>query len=176
MEQNKKSILIIDDEKLILNFFQELLSNDGYLVKVARTGEEGLRAIEKECFNLIIVDKNLPGLSGLEVVKSAKKLNPNTEIIIITAYGSMESAIKAIELGVNRYLTKPFEDINRVRENIKNALEKQDRNLKFKKLLGETVESNKRLREHNLRMQSELSKMNNRYNQGVKRKYYRQFN
>jgi len=156
MEHDKKSILVIDDEEVILDFFQELLSKDGYLVKVAKTGEEGLEAIRGEFFNLAIVDKNLPGLSGLEVIKRAKKLNPDTEIIIITAYGSLESVMEAIKLGVLSYLTKPFEDIKKVRENIKKALERQDSKFAFRKRMEEMAEGNKRLRDLNLRIESKL--------------------
>ena len=72
MEQNKKNILVIDDEEVILELFRELLSRDGYVVKVARTGEEGLAAMGKEFFHLAIVDKNLPGMNGLEVIKRSK--------------------------------------------------------------------------------------------------------
>ncbi len=159
MEQNKKNILVIDDEEVVLEFFQELLIEDGYLVGVARTGEEGLEAIEREFFDLVIVDKNLPGINGLEVIKRAKKLSPDTEIIIVTGYASFESVMEAIELGVISYLTKPFEDITKVKNNIKKALEKQDSKFKFRKRIEEMVEVNKRLREQNLRMQSELERL-----------------
>ena len=156
MEQNKKSILIIDDEEVVLEFFQELLAEDDYLVSVARTGEEGLEAIGRESFNLVIVDKNLPGINGLEVVRRAKKLSPDTEMIIVTGYASFESVTEALELGVIGYLTKPFDDIVKVKNNIKKALEKQDNKFKFRKKLEEMAEANKRLTEFNLRMQSEL--------------------
>ena len=137
MEQNKKNILVIDDEEVILDFFQELLSKDGYVVKVARTGEEGLAAMGKEFFHLAIVDKNLPGISGLEVIKRSKELSPDTELIIITAYGSVESVIETTKLGVIDYLNKPFEDIKKVREIIRKALERQDDILAFRKRMEE---------------------------------------
>jgi DNA-binding NtrC family response regulator len=144
MEQNKKNILVIDDEEVILELFQELLSKDGYVVKVTRTGEEGLAAMGKEFFNLAIVDKNLPGISGLEVIKRAKKLNPDTEMIIITAYGSVESVMEAIKLGVLNYLTKPFEDLKNVREIIRKALRRQDDRFALRKLMEEMAEGSKR--------------------------------
>ncbi len=156
MEQNRKNILVIDDEEVILDFFQELLSKDGYVVKVARTGEEGLVAMGKELFNLAIVDKNLPGINGLEVIKRARKLNPDMEIIIVTAYGSLESVMEAIKLGVLNYLTKPFENIKKVRENIGKALKRQDDKFAFRKRMEEMSEGNKRLRELNLRIERKL--------------------
>jgi DNA-binding NtrC family response regulator len=144
MIQNRKNILVIDDEEVILDLFRELLSKEGYVVKVARTGEEGLTAMGREFFHLAIVDKNLPGISGLEVIKRAKELNPDTETIIITAYGSVESVMEAINLGVLNYLTKPFEDLKQVREIIRKALKRQDDKLALRKLMEEMAESSKR--------------------------------
>ena len=156
MEQNKKNILVIDDEEVILDFFQELLSKDGYVVKVARTGEEGLAAMGKEFFHLAIVDKNLPGMNGLEVIKRSKEMSPDTQIIIVTAYGSLESVMEAIKLGVLNYLTKPFDNIKKVRENIGKALKRQDDRFAFRKRMEEMEEGNKRLRELNLRIEKKL--------------------
>ena len=156
MEQDKKNILVIDDEEVILDFFQELLSKDGYVVKVARTGEEGLTALGKEFFNLAIVDKNLPGINGLEVIKRCKELSPDTQIIIVTAYGSLESVMEAIKLGVLNYLTKPFENIKKVRENIRKALKRQDDRFAFRKRMEEMEEGNKRLKDLNLRIEKKL--------------------
>ena len=159
MEQDKKIILVIDDEEVVLEFFKELLAEENYSVSVARNGEEGLEAIGKEFFHLAIIDKNLPGINGLEVVRRAKKLSPDSEAIIVTGYASFESVTEALELGVISYLTKPFEDIGKVKGNIKKALEKQDSKFKFRKKLEEMTETNKRLTEFNIRMQNELEKL-----------------
>ncbi|UCD84087.1 MAG: response regulator [Deltaproteobacteria bacterium] len=152
-------ILIIDDEEVVLEFFQELLAEDDYSVSVAKNGEEGLEVMGREFFNLLIVDKNLPGINGLEVIRKAKKLSPDTEAIMVTGYASFESVTEALELGVISYITKPFEDITKVKENIKRALEKQDNKFKFRKKMEEMTETNKRLTEFNQQMQAELERL-----------------
>jgi CheY-like chemotaxis protein len=119
---SRKKILVVDDELIIRQVFRDLLSKEAE-VQVAETGELGMAALSREPFDLIITDKNLPGLSGLDLAQEARKRNPVSRVILMTGYPSLVTAQQAIELGVMDYLEKPFEDIRDVRDKIRAALE-----------------------------------------------------
>ncbi len=146
MLEDKKSILIIDDEEIALEFFRELLKVDDYAVSVARSGEEGLRILRARPVHLVIVDKNLPGLSGFEVINAIRKFNPGIAMIMISGYSSTESVIEAIKLGVVDYFTKPFEDVAAIRGKIRMILEIQDKSTKFQEHMSRLAHSNEKLR------------------------------
>lgn len=118
-------ILVIDDEITIQHTFARVLKQQGYEVKCVGTGADAINLLKSETFNLLIVDKNLPDTSGLEIIYSAQELQPGVEVIIITGYASYESAIEALRLGVYDYLEKPFAKMGFVVEKIKRALQKQ---------------------------------------------------
>ncbi len=118
-------ILVVEDEETVMKLFSHILEMDGYYVETAETGEQAVELIETNQYNLLIVDKNLPGISGLEVVKLARQIQPHTEVIIITGYASYQSAVSALRLGVFDYLEKPFPDINIISEKVQRALERQ---------------------------------------------------
>ena len=107
MENTK--ILVIDDESLIRFSIQEALQLEGYQVSVAAQAQEGLSLMGQEEFDIIITDLRMPGLSGIDVIKKAKEMSYPAEIIMITAYGTIESAVEAIKMGAYDYVTKPFE-------------------------------------------------------------------
>ena len=105
-----KHILVVDDDPIVCGSLTELLRFEGYDVETASDGEEALALLEKDSFNLIITDVSMPGLSGFDVLKRVKQDHPLTEIILSTAYGTVESAVEAIKLGASNYLTKPLVD------------------------------------------------------------------
>jgi len=119
------SILIVDDEPVVRDMFEFLLANSGYQVNLAANAEEALESLENFDYNLLIVDKNLPGLSGLELMQRVRELRPQAEFIVITGYASYQSAVEALRLGALDYLEKPFEDIDLVRRKIDRAVERQ---------------------------------------------------
>jgi len=118
-------ILVIDDEITIQHTFARVLNQQGYEVKCIGTGAEAITLLNREQFDLLIVDKNLPDTSGLEIIYSAQELQQGAEVIIITGYASYESAIEALRLGVFDYLEKPFSTMGFVVEKIKRALLRQ---------------------------------------------------
>ncbi len=140
-------ILIIDDEEVVINVFQELLSSREYRVFQAMSGKDGLDIVQQRPFPVVILDKNLPDISGIEVLRKIKEVNPSTEVIIITAYGSMETAIQALELGAYDYIPKPFGDLKDVRTTIDRALEKYRISSENKSLLRELQEKTDALEE-----------------------------
>jgi len=113
------SILLIDDEKVLLEAVSDDLKENGYKVTTAVSGEEGLRSFKMLQHDLVIIDLKMESMDGLEVSRQIKELSPETPIMILTGYGSMETAIEAIRLDLDDYVVKPvnrddlFEKIQR---------------------------------------------------------------
>jgi nitrogen regulation protein NR(I) len=103
------NILIIDDDDQLRISFEKLLSEEGYSVKSAASGEAGLKKIQDEIPDLVILDMRLPGMSGLETFQAVHEIEPKLPVIIMTAYGTTETAIEATKMGAFDYVLKPFE-------------------------------------------------------------------
>ncbi|HVO74974.1 MAG TPA: sigma-54 dependent transcriptional regulator [Ignavibacteriaceae bacterium] len=119
----KDSLLIIDDEADIRNLLLKLLNLEGYKVLCAENGKNGLALVQKEDFGVVLADVRLPDINGLELIQKIKKINPLTEVIIITAYGKIEDGVRAIKEGAFDYITKGDED-NKIIPVIERAMEK----------------------------------------------------
>jgi DNA-binding response OmpR family regulator len=102
-------ILLIDDDPGLLESLSEVLRQEGYEVSTSSSGEEGLDTLKSESFDLVLLDIRLPGLDGEVVMREIYNYYPETVMIIISGYGSLESAITAIRLGVKDYFIKPYE-------------------------------------------------------------------
>ena len=100
-------ILIIDDEDLFREDLASLLRQEGYSCQTAADGETGLRLAEAEEFDVVLCDLVMPGISGLEVVDRLSTYCPGTSVLVVTAYGSLETAVEAFRKGVADYLLKP---------------------------------------------------------------------
>jgi two-component system, NtrC family, response regulator AtoC len=111
-----RSVLIIDDEENIRKYLGQSLTRDGFEVHTAQYGKEGINLLMQKHMDVILLDLNLPDINGLEVLEELKKIDVESIIIIITAYGDISSAVNAMRLGAYDYLTKPFdvEDIELV--------------------------------------------------------------
>lgn len=103
-----KRILVVDDEAIVRESLKEWLEEEGYKVETAEQGEEALQKLGKVDFGVMVLDLRLPGKDGIEVLKEAKEHHPDLKSIIITAYPSVETALKATRLGALDYLVKPF--------------------------------------------------------------------
>jgi two-component system, NtrC family, response regulator AtoC len=101
-------ILIIDDEPLMRLSITDALKAVGYEVRAAASGHEGMALLNKESFDVVITDLRLPGADGLTLLQACKQRSPRTEVIVITAHGSVDSAVEAMKLGAYDYITKPF--------------------------------------------------------------------
>jgi two-component system response regulator AtoC len=115
-------ILIVDDEEVIRTSISLYLRQEGYQVDVCATGEEGLRRLTETDADLLLLDVKLPRLGGLDVLKRAKALKDDLIVIMITAYGSVESAVQAMKTGAYDYITKPL-DLDELDVIIKKGLE-----------------------------------------------------
>jgi two-component system, NtrC family, response regulator PilR len=116
-----EKILVVDDEKSMREFLEILLQKDGYKVCCAENGEEALKAIRQDKFDLLITDIRMKPIDGLELLKQCKTISPSTAVIIISAYASAETAVVAMKEGAYDYLPKPFK-IDEMRTAITNAL------------------------------------------------------
>ncbi len=104
----KARILIIDDDEAILDSCTQVLEKAGYVVKGARDGIEGLQFLKSESFHSVLLDLKLPGADGMEILGHIREDSPETPVIIITGYASVESAVEAMRQGAFDYVAKPF--------------------------------------------------------------------
>jgi len=106
--KKKAKVLVVDDEAIIRESLRDWLSDVGHQVLIAENGPQALEIIEKEKPSIAIVDLVMPGMDGIELLKRAKEISPHIEVIIITAYGSVPTAITAMREGAYDYIEKPF--------------------------------------------------------------------
>lgn len=103
-------ILVIDDEEVLRDVLETLLQRENFETLSAASGEEGLALLDEEEFDLIILDMMLPGMDGKETLRSIKDTHPDTPVIIVTAYSSIDGAIDAMKMGAFHYIPKPFKN------------------------------------------------------------------
>jgi DNA-binding NtrC family response regulator len=118
-------ILLVDDEVVFTTNMSKLLTNRGYKVTAANSGDAAIQALEKENFDVVVLDLKMPGMDGLTTLKEIKKLGLFTETLILTGHGSIDTALEAIKLGAYDYLTKPCE-IDDLLGKIEGAWHKKD--------------------------------------------------
>lgn len=128
-------ILVVDDEKLIREFLLETLRRKNYDVTVVENGKKACQALSEITFDLVITDMKMPDLTGMDILKKVKDASPNTLVIVITAYASVENAVEAMRLGAFNYLIKPFTP-----DTIETVVEKANEHLRL-------VDENSYLRE-----------------------------
>ena len=131
MKANEYRILVVDDERDICRALEFLLSREGYKVATAYSGQDALKKIEAEEFDLVITDLKMEGITGMELLERAVVLRPNMIVIIMTAFGSVESAVEAMKKGAGDYIVKPF-----INEDVKMTVK---RLLEHKKVLMENL-------------------------------------
>ncbi|HRS96835.1 MAG TPA: response regulator, partial [Smithella sp.] len=105
----KLSILIVEDGQSQREQLRDFLRSEGHAVSEAENGEKALQSFLKGHFDLILLDYKMPGMDGLEVLKEVKRINPEIDVIIITAYGTIETAVEAMKAGAFDYITKPVD-------------------------------------------------------------------
>jgi diguanylate cyclase (GGDEF)-like protein len=154
--QTSMRILIADDDESLRSVLKQVLSGDGYEVTLASTGEEALKAFLKRPFSLVISDIRMGGMSGIELLKEVKRLRPDTQVIIITSYASLDTAITAIQTGAYDYLVKPFEDIALISSVVRRATEKIRLTEENKNLIEKLKRQNEELERANMTLK-ELS-------------------
>ena len=111
MEVKKKTvrILVVDDEEIIRDMLFDTLTQAGYTVKTAKDGSDAIAQIGNESFDIVITDIKMPDIGGMGLLIRVRRTNPNVCVLLMTAYGTIKSAINAIKLGAHDYICKPFE-------------------------------------------------------------------
>jgi two-component system NtrC family response regulator len=127
----KPHVLLIDDDQSLRRVIEYSLVENGFAVRPASSGEEGISFFQKESFDAVITDITMPGMSGMDVLEKVRKEDPGLPVIIITAYGTIESAVSAMKQGAFDYITKPFN-----RDELRITL---DRALRMRRLERENV-------------------------------------
>lgn len=104
----RANVLVVDDEQIVCNSCKKILSQQGHNVQIASSGREALRKVEEDKYDVVIADWKMPEIDGMEVLRIVKKNHPDIIPIMITGYPSVESAVKAMRLGISNYLPKPL--------------------------------------------------------------------
>ena len=121
----QKTLLVADDDASIRSLLKQLLSDEGFNVLEASTGIEVVDKVKETSPDLVIMDVRMPELDGIEALARLKSTNPKTAVLIMTAFGSSNAAIRAMELGAFDYITKPFE-LDKISHSVKRVLDYQD--------------------------------------------------
>lgn len=101
-------ILVVDDDAMLRNLLVDVLTHEGYIVDVAACGEDALARLDVQPVDLVITDVVMPGISGVDVLRNARRKFPDLDVIVMTGYASVDTAIRSIRLGAVDYITKPF--------------------------------------------------------------------
>jgi DNA-binding NtrC family response regulator len=135
-ERSTSKLLIVDDERIALKNLEYVMKKEGYEVVATQSGPHALRLLEEHEFDVVLTDLRMEKVDGMQILKRCRELHPDTEVIMITAYATVDSSVQAMRKGAYYYIAKPFK-LDEVRKIVKEALEKI--NLK---------RENRRLREH----------------------------
>ena len=124
MTVKEARILVVDDEPTILETLQAILQAEGYVVDTAGDGETAIQAIRARPYDLVLTDLKMPGIDGLGVLAEVRKSSPVTVTLMMTGYGSVDSAIEAVHLGAYEYLLKPME-VSELKQAVRRSLERK---------------------------------------------------
>lgn len=138
-------LLIVDDEPVILQILRAVFEDQPYRVTTVATGSDARAVIAEQGCDILVTDKNLPDIGGLDLLRLAKERDPSTEVIVVTGYGSLETAIAAMELGAYDYVLKPLNNVFEIRRKVERALDRQRISRENTRLLGELRQKNDEL-------------------------------
>ncbi len=130
-------VLVVDDEPSILAAIRMALEDTGWEIETADTAEQGLARFREAHFDAVVTDKNLPGISGVDLIREIRAVDDQVRIIMITGFASVESSVETLNLGVDAYLEKPFKDIFEISRVLEETLkERTDRWMSGRRLLA----------------------------------------
>ena len=135
-----RRVLIIDDEEIARSNLEHILAKQGYSIATAESGRDGLNLLENERFDVVLTDLRMEGVDGMKVLEESRRVNPSCEVIMITGYATVDTAIEAMRRGAYHYISKPYR-IEEVRKTVAEALEKI------------------RLREENVQLKEDLKRL-----------------
>ena len=144
-QAQRKHLLIVDDEPVILQILKAVFEDEPVRLTCVGTGTDALRVLDEQPVDLVITDKNLPDVNGIELLKAAKSINAFTEVIVITGYASLDSALTAMEHDAFDYVVKPLNNVFDIRKKVRRALEKQAMAIENRALLDSLKAKNEAL-------------------------------
>jgi DNA-binding NtrC family response regulator len=159
MASLSNAVLVVDDEKSVTDVMSLLLKRHSLQVDIAATANDGIRKLLDSSYGCLMVDKNLPDKSGLDVIAEARRLHPYCACIVMTGFPSYESILAALRMGAIDYLEKPFTDLQLVAQKVVRAVEQQQvvfQRDTFAKMLRELRADVKKRDELLVRQQSDL--------------------
>ncbi|HSM88112.1 MAG TPA: sigma-54 dependent transcriptional regulator [Candidatus Limnocylindrales bacterium] len=145
------NILIVEDEPRMRRLLEISLGEEGHTIQVVEDAETGLKALRKDTVDLVLTDLKLPGMNGLDFLQEAKKINPAVPVVVMTAYGSVETAVEAMKAGASDYVLKPFTmaemklvinkelDVQRVREENRSLREALGKRYHFQNIIARSA-------------------------------------
>jgi len=134
------TVLVVDDEPLILEVVASAISMRGIPVITSNNAEQALALLRQRIFGCLLTDKNLPGMSGIDLIRESLAVQPHCACMVMTGYASMQSAVDALRLGAVDYLTKPFDNLTLVVEKVIRALENNRAHYERSRLLQQIKE------------------------------------
>jgi two-component system phosphate regulon sensor histidine kinase PhoR len=143
--EKKSSILIIDDDESTRKSLMLIFRKKGYEIETVGSGREGLEKTKEKYFNLVLVDIKLPDMEGIDLIEPLKEIHPDTAVIMVTAFASMETVMQALNLGASAYITKPL-NMEEVFVTVRENLEKQTLMAENKRLFNALSDSEKSYR------------------------------
>ncbi len=120
----RRTVLVVDDERGIRDTLEKSLKKENYRVLLAESGREGLDILNRDAVNVVLTDLKMPGIDGLTFLKAVKQIHPEVEVVVMTGYGTIDTAVEAIKEGAYDFIQKPFKKLSILRA-IRKALEKQ---------------------------------------------------
>ncbi len=135
---------MVDDELNICNLLREVLSQEGYVIETCQAGQEALKKTEARNYDMLISDLKMPGISGIELIRSVKAASPDTATVLVTGYATVETAVEALRYGADDYVTKPF-NIEELRKVVSRGLESRQLRRKNQELVEMLRSANEEL-------------------------------
>jgi DNA-binding response OmpR family regulator len=126
--QESAQILVVDDEKNVRLMLKQALNDEHYSIRTAVNGEDALDQMAEKPADVVLLDMKLPGMEGMQVLREIRSNYPRAQVIMITAYGSVDTAVEAMKLGAIDFLRKPFAT-NQIRELVKEVLDRHNLNV-----------------------------------------------
>ena len=126
-------VLIVDDEPMIRQLLTDVLGDEGYMVETVSSGEDAVLKLRDQRFDFVVTDLMMPGMSGLQVVETVKQLDPETDVVVMTGYASLATAVECMKLGAGDYLNKPI-NIDEIRIKVAGMIERKKLRQKAKEV------------------------------------------
>ena len=160
MSEDYLRILVVDDEVDICSLFEMVLSKNGHLVSTARNGREAIEMAKKGRFDVVVSDIRMPDMSGIDVLREVKKLDTETGVVLVTGCASLKTAVDAIHLGADKYLVKPFSDLeNEVVKPIEEVASRHRLARENLRLTDELRDANQHLKKMNVKMRKVMARV-----------------